>query len=230
MQPYIYPYIGYFQLINSVDKFVVLDDVNYINKGWINRNAILINGQANLFTLPLKEASQNKKINDIELLDDQKWKVKLIKTIEQNYKKSPCFEKVFPLIEQALNTNENNVSRFNVIQLKMVCDYLEIKTEIIPTSSSFKLHELTGQSRIINICKELNAKIYINPIGGVSLYDQTNFEKSSLELFFLKSDMINYNQFKNDFTPWLSIIDIMMFNPKELILDFLEKYTLLSNG
>src|ERR1035437_2930920 len=100
MQPYIMPYIGYFQLINAVDKFVILDDVNYINKGWINRNNILVNKKAHLFVIPLKEASQNKLINEINISDEGKWKANLLKTIEQNYKRSPYFTIVYALIEE----------------------------------------------------------------------------------------------------------------------------------
>lgn len=112
MQPYFLPYIGYFQLINAVDTFVLLDDVNYINKGWINRNQLLLNGKAHLFTLPLQKASQNKLINQLELSNETKWKDKLLKTIETAYKKAPQFHLVFPLISQILQYPESNLSLF----------------------------------------------------------------------------------------------------------------------
>ncbi|MDR6194877.1 WbqC family protein [Siphonobacter sp. SORGH_AS_0500] len=105
MQPYLFPYIGYFQLLNAVDKFVIYDDVAFINRGWINRNSILNNGKAQLFTVPLKEASQNKLIHEISIDTDQKWRDKLLKTIQQNYKKAPHFAAVFP----------NSGSRFSTI-------------------------------------------------------------------------------------------------------------------
>lgn len=229
MQPYFFPYIGYFQLINAVDKFVIYDDVNYINRGWINRNNFLVNGHANLFTLPLLEASQNKKINEIELLQDDKWKNKFIRTIEQNYKKAPYFEFVYPVIKNSLLINENNIARFNILQLKAVCDYLNINTEIIPTSGSYNNNHLKGQYRILDICMKEQAKVYINPEGGVELYETKNFNEQGIELFFIKSHSVIYKQFKNEFIPWLSIIDIMMFNTKETILNFLDQYTLISN-
>src|ERR1051325_10810193 len=115
MQPYLFPYIGYFQLINAADKFVILDDVNYINCGWINRNRILINGIDKLFTLPLKDASQNKSINAIEILADNPLKDKLLKTLELSYKKAPYFQVVFPLIQKIILNEERNLSAFRII-------------------------------------------------------------------------------------------------------------------
>jgi len=227
MQPYIFPYIGYFQLINAVDKFVVLDDVNYINKGWINRNSILVNGKGNLFTIPLKEASQNKLINEIYISDEPKWKINFLKTIQQNYKKASHFGIVYPIIEEIVNSINSKISAFNYYAIIKINNYLGIKTEIISTSSMYGNCALKAQNKIIDICKKENATIYINPIGGVELYNREDFTDKNLELFFIKSNDIKYLQFSNDFSPWLSIIDVMMFNSPQTITNFLEQYTLV---
>ncbi len=211
MQPYIFPYIGYFQLINAVDKFIIYDDVNFINKGWINRNRILVNGKDSLFTIPLKEASQNKLINSIEVNWDNAWKSKFLKTIEQSYKKAPHYQQVLPLIEGLLNTEKSIFSEIIFENLTQVCQYLEIKTEIVPSSSIYHNTHLKAQERIIDICVQEKTDTYINPIGGLELYDKAAFQAIGKELFFIKSKAIRYTQFKNEFVPWLSIIDVLMF-------------------
>lgn len=227
MQPYIFPYIGYFQLINAVDKFIIYDDVNFINKGWINRNRILVNGKDCLFTIPLKEASQNKLINSIEVNWDSAWKSKFLKTIEQSYKKAPYYQQVLPLIEGLLNTEKSIFSEIIFENLTQVCQYLEIKTEIVPSSSIYHNTHLKAQERIIDICVQEKTDTYINPIGGLELYDKAAFQAIGKELFFIKSKAIRYTQFKNEFVPWLSIIDILMFNSPEHISTLLNDYELV---
>lgn len=227
MQPYIFPYIGYFQLINAVDKFIIYDDVNFINKGWINRNRILVNGKDSLFTIPLKEASQNKLINNIEVNWDSAWKSKFLKTIEQSYKKAPHYQQVLPLIEGLLNTEKSIFSEIIFENLTQVCQYLGIKTEIVPSSSIYQNTDLKAQERIIDICVQEKTDTYINPIGGLELYDKATFEAIGKELFFIKSKAIRYTQFKNEFVPWLSIIDILMFNSPEHISTLLNDYELV---
>ncbi len=227
MQPYIFPYIGYFQLINAVDQFVVYDDVNYINKGWINRNNILINGKSNLFIIPLSEVSQNKHINKISLSGDLKWRNKLLKTIELAYKKAPFFNEAFPVIKEILLFEDKGLSGFSIFSLQKISDYLIIDTVFRISSEIDKNNELKGQHKIIEICKKLNATNYINAIGGQELYAKVNFESNKIALNFLKTQEIKYMQFGNLFTPWLSIIDVMMFNSPEQIKDFLNQYELV---
>lgn len=227
MQPYIFPYIGYFQLINAVDRFVILDDVNYINKGWINRNNILVNGKKSLFTIPLKEASQNKWINEIYISDEIKWKINFLKTIEQNYKKATYFSNVYPIIEEIVNSSISKISDFNYYSISKINNYFGVKTEIISSSSIYGNNELKAHNKILDICLKEKASIYINPIGGLELYNKKDFTEKKIELFFIKSDDIRYSQFANDFAPWLSVIDVMMFNSSQTIKTFLEQYTLV---
>lgn len=227
MQPYIFPYIGYFQLIKAVDKFVIYDDVNFINRGWINRNRILVNGKDSLFTIPLKEASQNKLINEIEVNWDDAWKSKWLKTLEQSYKKAPYFQQVRPIIEQTLGQEKTIFSEIIVENLKLINAYLDITTEIISSSSIYQNTELKAQTRIVDICLKEKANHYINPIGGIELYQKEVFEKQGMQLNFIKSKAVQYPQLKNDFVPWLSIIDVLMFNSVEQIQTFLDSYELV---
>ena len=227
MQPYIFPYIGYFQLINAVDKFVIYDDVNFINKGWINRNRILNNGKDSLFTIPLKEASQNKLINEIDVNWDSSWKSKFVKTLEQCYKKTPFYLEILPIIEQTLSIDNEPVSKIIEHNLRLICNYLDIKTEIVSSSAIYQNTHLKAQERILDICLQEKASQYINPIGGLELYDKDFFEAKNLQLNFIKSNSIEYPQFKNEFVPWLSMIDVLMFNSKEKIKEFLDNYELI---
>ena len=228
MQPYLFPYIGYFQLIYAADKFVVFDDVYYINKGWINRNNILINGVSNLFTVPLKEASQNKLINEVYICEDLKWRSKLLKTIELSYKKAPFFKEVFPLIEKAFNLNIEKIAAFNTEIIKTICSFLEIRTEIVSSSSIYNNSTKKGQDRILDICLKESASYYINPIGGVELYSNAIFQENKIELRFIKSKSITYKQFENKFIPGLSIIDVLMFNKQSDIINMRGQYELIN--
>lgn len=224
MQPYFFPYIGYFQLINSVDKFVIYDDVNYIKQGWINRNRILLNGKDHLFTLYLIGAGSFKLINEIEIGNN---KDKLLKTIFQAYSKAPFFKKNFPIIEDIFTFNDTNLGRFLENSIRCLCDCFHINTEILVSSKIDKQQKLEGQEKIIDICMRLNSNEYINAIGGQELYSKKIFNQNEIKLSFIKSKPTEYKQFNNEFVPWLSIIDVMMFNSLEQISQILNQYELL---
>ena len=227
MQPYFFPYIGYFQLINAVDVFVIYDDVNYIKKGWINRNTILVNGKGFLFKIPLQEVSQNKLINQISIEEDSNWEKNLLKTLTLSYKKAPFFTEVFPIIENILGQEEKNLAKFIAYSLRKICNFLSIETTIVISSDIEKNSDLKGQNKIIEICKKLQGNNYINVVGGIELYDKEAFLKYGILLNFIKPNPIFYSQFKNEFIPWLSIIDVMMFTSPEQINDLLIKYDLI---
>lgn len=228
MQPYFLPYLGYWQLINIVDKYVIYDDVNFIKKGWINRNRILINKQSNWFTLKLSDASQNKKINEVFVLDDKNYFNKLIRTVYENYKKAPYFNDVFPLINDIIENPERNLAKYLEFSIKKICDYLEIKTELIISSDLEKNNSLKGKDKIIEICKKLNGQEYYNSIGGCELYSKDEFQENGIDIKFLKTKNILYKQFNiTAFTENLSILDVMMFNSKDEIKLLLGEYEII---
>jgi hypothetical protein len=224
MQPYFLPYIGYFQLIKTVDKYVIYDDVQFINRGWINRNRLLLNGRNFRFNLILSGASQNKFINEIWVADNQ---IKLLKTIEYAYKKSPFFDAIFPLVDGIINYENKNLAKFIGNSLIQIAEYLNFDTQFIYSSDiKEKNCLLKAQEKIINICSVLNASEYINTISGMDLYDKENFERNHIKLNFLKTNSIEYKQFTNQFIPNLSILDVLMFNSVENIQQLLAKYIL----
>ena len=219
MQPYFLPYIGYLQLMNAVDRFVFYDDVAFINRGWVNRNRMLVGGKEHLFTIPLKEASQNKTIREIALSDDPKWRGKLLKTIEQSYRKAPLYETVMPMIEKIVNftADNRNVGDYIFHSFTELTAYLDITTTLVASSTIYENGHLKAQERILDICRQEGADQYINPIGGQELYDRDRFTESGINLHFIQSKRVEYNQVIGktgpaEFVPWLSIVDILMFN------------------
>jgi len=227
MQPYFLPYIGYMQLMKAVDTFVLYDDVAFINRGWINRNKLLINGQEYLFTVPLKDASQNKRINEVHLADDPKWRSKLLKTIEQGYRKAPYYGTVMPLTEKIINFTTDSIADLIQFSLAELNQYLGLPTRLITSSSIYNNTDLKAQERILDICRQENATGYINPIGGLELYDKPTFAEVGISLNFLKAKRVEYPQFKNEFIPWLSILDILMFNDVATVGTLLDEYELV---
>lgn len=228
MQPYFFPYIGYFQLINAVDKFVIYDNIEYTKKGWINRNRILKEGVDLMISLPLKKDSDFLFVNQRYLADDwSKSKLKLINSIKESYRKAPHFEVTFSLVQEIFNDSNSNLFEFILHSVLQTCKFIGIETEIIVSSTLDYNNELKSEEKVIAICKSIEATQYINSIGGVELYNKNNFSDQGIELNFIKSKPIIYNQFKNEFVPWLSIIDVMMFNSKEVVSDFLNQKELL---
>lgn len=229
MQPYIFPYIGYWQLINAVDTFVILDDVNFIMRGYINRNNILFNGTAKMFSISLSGASQNKLICDTKLSFKNKERESFLKTLHLSYKKAPFFNDFYPILEKIILNSTDDLTDFLENSLIKTLDYLGIKKKILRSSQIKKDNNLKAEARIIAVCKELDTNIYVNPIGGQALYSQDSFTKENMELRFIKTifEDINYKQFKNDFVPNLSFLDVLMFNSKEEIKNMLNKYMLI---
>lgn len=227
MQPYFMPYIGYWQLMNAVDLYVVYDDVNYIKGGWINRNRILVNNTPTYINLPLIEASPNKKINEIDVDINSIMINKNVKKIELSYRKAPYYNEVYPLIEKILLYSEKSLPKFILNSFKLVAEYLDINTEFVLSSDISKNNELRAQDKVIDICKNLKADEYYNAIGGIELYDKNIFEQNGIKLSFLDTNKIEYKQFNNEFVSNLSIIDVLMFNSKQEVKNMLKMYNLV---
>ncbi|MBR3722618.1 MAG: WbqC family protein [Selenomonadaceae bacterium] len=227
MQPYFFPYLGYWQLLTFVDRFVVLDDVDFIKRGWINRNNILLNGESHMFTIPLDKCSQNKLISETRLKFPESAKDKFLRTIQMSYSKAPYFTRVYPLLREIIYYETDDLTDFICDSFQKTLEYLGINQNIIRSSGIEKDDTLTGQDRILEICGRLSAKVYINPIGGLNLYDKEKFFQNGILLNFIKMKNIEYRQFKNDFVKNLSFIDVLMFNDISEIKTLLSEYELL---
>ncbi len=227
MQPYFLPYIGYFQLLNAVDTFVLYDDVNFINRGWVNRNNLLLGGKPHLFTIPLVNASQNRLIHEVQVSQEVAWRKKTLKTLKQAYQKAPQFQVVFPVVEEIMYLESTDIADLIYKSLVILKGYLGIETELVRTSRMYDNTGLKGQARILDICKKEGASRYINPIGGQELYQKDLFQEEGIQLNFIKSNLHPYPQFKNAFVPWLSVLDIMMFNDLATIRGLLQDFQLV---
>lgn len=229
MQPYFFPYLGYYQLIAAVDRFVVWDDVQYIQRGWVNRNRILLNGEPAYINLPIEKAPQSAYISERKLADLSAAAPKLLGQLHSAYRKAPHYQAVRELVESVLKISESNLGVFLFESLKLVCDYLEIDTELVLSSSLSKNDAgLTGSQRVIALAKANAATMYINAIGGRELYREADFVAEGIDLRFIKMHDIEYSQGNDSFVPYLSMVDVLMFNSKVQIQDFLRRYTLLA--
>ncbi len=224
-----FPFLGYFQLIKAVDIFVFYDDVHFIKKGFINRNALLINGERRSFTIPCSKVSQNRLINRTELNFTEKDKLKFLRSIQLAYAKAPQFKEFYSLLDQfILSDDSKTISDFASQSIIFICKYLKVETKLLFSSDHFSdSRGMEKSTRLMKISKDLEATHYVNAIGGKELYDKDVFSNCNLILQFLEPKNIIYNQFKNEFIPWLSIIDVLMFNTVEESQYLLEKYNLV---
>lgn len=224
MQPYFLPYIGYFQLIQLVDTYVIADDLNFIKNSYIKKNSILDNGAPALISLELIGASQNKLINEIDVGNNTD---KVLTAIQRRYAKAPYFKDIFSLLQTILSSKEKNLARFLGYSLMEISSYLGMQTKFLYSSEIEKNNDLKFDARIMDICKRVGADHYINAIGGQELYDKDKFATEGIKLSFIDTDDIEYKQFDKEFVPNLSIIDVLMFNSKDEIKTMLDAYKLV---
>jgi len=234
MQPYFFPYIGYWQLIGAVDIFVLFDDVQYIRHGWVNRNRVLKEGGGwKYISVPLKKHSRETKIKDIEIQDDlilNDFVMRNLAFYIKNKKRLPYFDETFNFLNNLLGSiKSNKLSTINEIIIKEISKYLGISTKIFASSTKGFNYDNVKQSGdwALEISKQLGATEYINPIGGIELFDNEKFKVSGISLNFLKPRDLKYRQLDYNFEPWLSIIDVLFFNGKENTINMLKCYEVL---
>ena len=210
MQPYFLPYLNYFKLISMSNKFLILNDVNYPKKKFVNRNSFTLNGNLE-WALPVSKISQNKKIKDHYFYEFNNNKIKL-KKIFFNYLNSyqffdqPLLDKLF------LSTNER-VDLFIKDSISIICDYLDIETEILLTSELKNIND-NGQDKILNICEYYQASEYLNLPSGKNLYNADDFLKKNIKLKFI-------SELDNNF-PSSSILDVIFLYGKKSVINFLR--------
>jgi hypothetical protein len=230
MQPYLFPYLGYFQLIAAVDKFVIYDDVAFIKQGWVNRNQILLQGQPHLFSVPLQGASSNKTIRDtlVSFQEYPRWKDKFLKTIALAYAKAPHYEATRALLSRVIEADPGSIGELARRGIREVCHTLGLPAQIEPSSTIYGNGHLHAQDRVLDICARERATLYINAPGGRELYAFETFAAHGIELRFLRSRLPAYSQFKHEFVPALSIIDGLMFNSPQQISMLLNQCDFVS--
>lgn len=241
MQSYFFPYIGYFQLINSVDTFILYGHVSFVKKSWITRNRILDKGKAVpvYINVPVIGKSSNKLIKDVSIDNNSKLKKKLLDLLYFNYKKAEHFNEIYPFLKELIATNEDNLHTYNSKNIIKICDLLDIKTNIIFEEQEAESIELELQidteidkeniksERVIKLCRKHYATTYINPIGGTELYEKKYFRNNNIDLFFVKTEDYEYQQFNNMFSPHLSIVDMLMHIGVKRTKEYIKKYKLI---
>lgn len=248
MQPYFMPYLGYFQAIAAVDKYILYGNLTFIKDGWMNRNRVLLkNGQVQMISVPLLHKSSDTMIYDIQIDNSKPWQKKFLKTLFLNYKSAPFFEEIYPFIENLLSSQYVTLEELNVCSIRSIASYLDITTEIESNSYKYEKVEQTLDiwetnpqtlsylvtkperkvARVIEICRQEGCHDFINAIGGQILYDKKEFAIYDIDLKFVHTNSISYQQNGNEFVPNLSIIDVLMFNGKEGTQELLNEYTLV---
>lgn len=230
MQPYFYPYIGYFQLIQTADRFILFDDVQYIRHGWINRNRILKPGEGfQYIIMPLADHGRDTLIRDVQLTDSDNNKDKILRQLEHYKKTAPCYNTVRALIGDSFSTRQTSIAAMNGHCLKATCDYIGVDFTIeLSSQMNFDYTQVKDAGEwALRMSEQLQATTYINPAGGRNLFDAGKFEASNIQLQFLKTGSTAYNQRRPLFEPALSIIDVMMFNEPAAIKDLLNDYQLV---
>ncbi len=227
MQPYLFPYIGYWQLMKAVDRFVIYDDVNYIKGGWINRNRILIQGAPAYMTIPLVQASPNMTIQTLRMQSGTRWRDKLTRMLALTYARSPHFELVWPTLTRIIDYDTDDLVAFLTNQIQVLAQCLGLSTVFERASLSYPRHRASGQARVIDICVQAGATQYINALGGRSLYDKATFAARGVDLRFLACRMPPYSQRSDTFVPQLSIIDTLMALGVQATAHCLDAYDLI---
>lgn len=228
MQPYLFPYLGYYQLVHAVDRFIFYDDVNFIKRGWIHRNQVLVNRQAHRFSVPMDRASQHQRIDEVRLHPTEypTWRQKFLKTLQQSYRRAPCFAPIYELVDRVLSPEPVSIASLAAESVTAVCDYLEITRDFVRASALSYDTTRRGAERILALCAQSGADAYVNPPGGQDLYRAEDFTKRGLSLRFIRPEPVAYEQFGAPFVPNLSVIDVLMFNSPDQIQAMLPRYTL----
>lgn len=224
-QPYFLPYIGFWQLVNAADLFLIGDNYNFIKRGWIQRNRILVNGKPIFLGLEVKHITSFRKINETEFIDFDV--AQKLNTVYRAYRKAPQFDAGYNLVKTILDNPERNVAEFLFQSIKDVCRFLGIDTKFIRSSEIPGNDSYKREYRIYDFCHRLGGDTYLNAVGGQDLYHFDDFEKHGITLKFIHPNIRPYKQFYNEFVPGLSILDVIMFNSLETIKEMLNDFSVI---
>jgi hypothetical protein len=233
MQPYFFPYIGYFQLIEYVDKWIVFDDVQYIRKGWVNRNRVLhpdIQKGWQYLTVPVRKHKKGTFISSIRINNDLRWKEELLGKLSHYKRSAPYYSQVEEMILECFSFESGALSQWLVNCLSIVCERLSIDFDyeiFSEMSQEIKPAEHAGQWAL-NIASSTGADVYVNPPGGWNIFDEDEFTQKGIDLKFINPEIVEYKQGRREFLPGLSILDVMLWNNEGEVKELLTSFTLCS--
>jgi hypothetical protein len=208
MQPYFLPYLGYFHLVDAVDAFVILDTVKYPKGGWVNRNRILIEGVDRWLTLPVSSSASS--ISDKSYVVDHRDVTGLQRMVSRAYPRSPRLGEFQGLLAEWWHSPIRKVSETNMFFVRGIMERLGRVLPRFVNASSIQTDGATGQERILKIAQNLGATSYVNLIGGQRLYQKSAFNAAGMELFFVRSQFLEYTQKSPEFVPGLSVLDFFL--------------------
>ncbi|TWO66648.1 WbqC family protein [Caenimonas sedimenti] len=216
MQPYFFPYLGYFSLLAAVDRFVFYDEVQWIKNGWVNRNRVLVGGATSYLTVPVRDAGPSRTIAEVEVAKDAGWRRKMFEMVRHAYRKAPYFAPVHDLLQQAVPEAQPHVSAMAKASVRLVAGYLALPVELVDDPGRQGEPGLIGPERVLGVCRDEKATAYWNLPGGKALYDAERFQAAGVALRFVEPVLEPYPQFAAAFVPGLSMLDVLMHNsPQE---------------
>ncbi len=230
MQPYFFPYLGYFSLIKHTDKFILNESVQFIRQGWIERNRVLSqNGGWLYIRVPLVKHPHETKIKDVQIDNTQNWKQRILSQLQHYRRIAPHYASVVGLLNQLFEKDHKSIALLNRDGLVLVCEYLNIaKTFSIFSEMNLSIEPPNAPDEWgLNICKSLGVPEYWNPPGGQHIYDRAKYEAAGIGLTFQKVILDPYDQKRTPFEAGLSIIDVMMFNSPDEINAMLDRYEVI---
>ncbi len=228
MQPYFFPYLGYFQLVQAADHFVFYDDVMFIKKGWINRNRILMQGNDFLFSIPLEKQSQHKSIRQSTVAYGAEFPSKWLQQIESAYKKAPHFQEVLELIHRVIQEKPASIADLAAKSVMETWTYLGLEQKFYMSSELKTKPDVDRALRLIHITQELGDSHYINAVNGQALYDKPFFAAQGVQLDFLSPKLQPYPQGnQSEFMAGLSMIDVLMWNSREEVIQQVKNFDLI---
>lgn len=215
MQPYLFPYLGYFQMIAAADVFVSYDTVDYIQRGWINRNRILMHGTAKYFTVSVQKSPLGTPINQILINDYNSWSDSFLNSIRNAYLKAPHFKSLFELLSEFVLTNKHtHIASLATESLKVICNHLGIATTIVSAQELIIPRTLNRQERLEFLIASYKAQRIVLPPGSKDLYKDWNPE---CEKAILALPDFTYTQHRSEFVPFLSILDTLAYVDLEAV-------------
>lgn len=218
MQPYLFPYLGYFQLVAAVDRFVFYDDVNYIKNGWINRNRVCDDdGTPRWLTVPLRDASPFEPIATVRTQPAAAWRRKLLESLRHRYRRAPHYAAVAALVEDVFAGDDPLIADLARASVVRCAEYIGLQTAFVASSNGYGNSAMKGSERVLDICRRESAGEYWNLPGGRTLYDTAAFAGQGIGLRFVEPRLPAYAQGRHDFVAGLSIIDVLMHNAPEAV-------------
>ena len=230
MQPYFLPYVGYFSLIAACERFILLDTVQFIRHGWIERNRILKPMEGwQYIRVPLKAHHRETPIRDIRIDDSTSWRRRILAQLEHYRKSAPYYPEVSLWFESALSFETGSIVKLDQHLLRETCERLDIETPIeVFSELTVDIEPPAAPDEwALHICRALGGVTeYWNPIGGQNLFDRSKYEASGIRLLFMEQHLTPYDQQREQFTPALSMLDVMMFNGIDTTRSMFEAYEL----